>query len=213
LARPVSRRFAAIAEILLIIGLVLMIIWVVKPLDRPELDLSLRVLVGILLLASPWIHRDSPARLGLRLDTFRTALVRLLPISLLAAGMSLVAGWYLGTLEALDNPALEFAYYFMWATAQQYALQSVILLRLEDIGLRGSSPLAAAALFSLVHAPNPGLTILTFLGGLLWCSTFRKTPNVFAVSLSHAVLAVVISSTLPAGVTGGYRIGPAYRPG
>ena len=97
----------------------------------------------------------------------------------------------------------------MWATTQQYALQSVILLRLEDSGLRGGSPLAAATLFSLVHAPNPGLMILTFLGGLLWCSTFRRYPNLFAVSLSHAVLAVVVASTLPAGVTGGYRIGPA----
>jgi hypothetical protein len=213
LARPVSKRLAAVAEILLIIGPVLAIIWIVKPLGRPELDLSLRVLVGILLLASPWMHRDSRERLGLRLDNFLNALLRVLPISLLAAGASLIAGRYLGTIEPPGNPALEFAYYFMWATAQQYALQSVILLRLEDIGLRGSSPLAGAALFSVVHAPNPGLMILTFLGGLLWCSTFRKDPNLIAVSLGHAVLAVVIASTLPPGVTGGYRIGPAYRPG
>jgi hypothetical protein len=200
----------AIAEILLIIGLIFLIIWVVKPLGRPELDLSLRALVGALLLGSPWVHRDSPQRLGLRLDNFWNALGRLLPISLLAACLSIAAGYYLVAIDPPGNPAVELAYYFMWATAQQYALQSVILLRLEDSGLGDRSPLAAATLFSIVHAPNPGLLILTFLGGLLWCSTFRKHPNLFAASLSHAILAVVINSTLPPEATGGYRIGPAY---
>ena len=52
------------AEVVLIIGLIFLIIWVVKPLGRPRLDLSLRVLVGGLLLGSPWFHRDSPKRLG-----------------------------------------------------------------------------------------------------------------------------------------------------
>lgn len=207
--RP-ARSVVAIAEVLLIMGLIFLIIWVVKPLGRSDLDLALRVLVGVLVLGSPWFHGDSRQRLGLRLDTFWKALARVIPISLLAAGLSLLAGAYLATIDAPDNAALDFAYYFGWATAQQYALQSVILLRLEDSGLRGRAPLAAASLFSLVHAPNPGLVILTFLGGLLWCSTFRRHPNVFAVSLSHAVLAVVVSWTLPPEVTAGYRIGPAY---
>jgi hypothetical protein len=201
----------ALAEVVLIIGLIFLIIWVVKPLGRPGLDLSLRVLVGGLLLGSPWFHRDSPKRLGLRLDNFWNALASVLPISLLAAGLSIAAGYYLVTIDLPDNPGLELAYYFMWATAQQYALQSVILLRLEDGGLGDRSPLVAATLFSLVHAPNPGLLALTLLGGLLWCSTFRKHPNLFAVSLTHAILAVVIDSTLPPEATGGYRIGPAYR--
>jgi membrane protease YdiL (CAAX protease family) len=209
--RVVQTRLAAIAEALLIPGLVLLIIWVVKPAGRRELDLALRVLVAILLFGSSLFHRDSRTRLGLRLDTFWAAFARVLPISLLVAGVSLVAGYYLGTIDPPDNLVLELAYYFGWALAQQYALQAVILLRLEDGGLRGSSPLAAATLFALVHAPNPGLTILTFLGGLLWCSTFRRYPNLFAVSLSHAVVAVVVASTLPDEVTGSYRIGPAYR--
>lgn len=202
--------FVAIAELLLIMGLVFLIIWVVKPLGRSDLDLSLRALVGVLVLGSPWFHGDSRQRLGLRLDNFWKALARVLPISLFVAGLSLLAGYYLATVDPPDNAALEFAYYVVWATAQQYALQSVILLRLEDSGLRGGSPLAAASLFSLVHAPNPGLLILTFLGGLLWCSTFRRHPNLFAVSLSHAVLAVVVIWALPPEATAGYRIGPAY---
>jgi membrane protease YdiL (CAAX protease family) len=203
-------RVWATAEVALIMGLIFSIIWVVKPLGRPGLDLSLRVLVGVLLLASPWLHGDSRERVGLRLDNFWKALTAVLPVTLIAAGVAVAVGYFLVSIDPPENVALEVAYYFAWAAAQQYALQSVILLRLEDAGLRGAAPLAAAVLFSVVHAPNPGLTILTFLGGLLWCSTFRRNPNLVAVALSHAVLAVAIASALPPEVTGGYRIGPAY---
>ena len=107
----VPKRLLAIAEVLLILGLVFVIIWIVKPLGRPELDLALRVLVGVLLLGSPWFHHDSRKRLGLQLDNFWAALARVLPISLLAAGVSLLSGHYLGTIDPPDNPALEFVYY------------------------------------------------------------------------------------------------------
>jgi CAAX prenyl protease-like protein len=207
---PTTVRVWATAEVVAIMGLIFLIIWVVKPLGRSDLDLSLRVVVGLLLLGSPWFHHDSLERLGLRFDTFWNALAGVLPISLVAAAVAIGAGFFLKSIDPPQNPAVELAYYFSWAIAQQFALQSVILRRLEDMGLRGGAPLAAAALFSLVHAPNPGLLILTFLGGLLWCTTFRKRPNLLALALSHAILAVVIASTLPAQVIGGYRIGPAY---
>ena len=197
-----AARVLAIAEIVVTIGLILLIVWVVKPLGRPDLDLALRVLVGALLL--PLHAACYPARQ-------RKALAGWLPITLLAVGVSLGAGYFLVSMDSPENPALELTYYAIWAAAQQYALQSVVLLRLRDAGLRGrAAPPAAATLFALVHAPNPGLMILTLLGGLLWCSTFRRHPNVFAVALSHAVLAVVVVSSLPPEVTGNFRIGPAY---
>ena len=197
-------------EVALIIGDLFLIIWVVKPLGRADLDLSLRFVAGALLLGSSWIHHESLHRLGLRFDNFWKALSAVLPASLIAAGGSIVAGFFLKSIDPPRNLAVEFAYYLAWAAAQQFALQSVILRRLENVGLRGSAPVAAAALFSVVHAPNPGLVVLTFLGGLLWCSAFHRTPNLLAVALSHAVLALIISSTLPPHVVGGYRIGPAY---
>jgi membrane protease YdiL (CAAX protease family) len=203
-------RVRATAEVVLIMGLIFLIIWVVKPLGLPGLDLSLRVLAGGLLLGSPWFHHDSLDRLGLRLDNFWNAMAGVLPISLVAAGLVIAAGFFLKSIDPPRNVAVELAYYFAWAIAQQFALQSVVLRRLEDMGLRGGAAPAAAALFSLVHAPNPGLLILTFLGGLLWCSTFRRNPNILTVALSHAILAVVVASTLPPAVIGGYRIGPAY---
>jgi membrane protease YdiL (CAAX protease family) len=207
-ARPALRVLAAF-EVAAIVGLIFAIIWV-KPLDRADLDLSLEIAVGILLVGSPIVHRDSLKRLGLRVDNFFQAFGRVLPVSLIAAAISIGAGYYLLSTEWPGSIAIELKDYFIWAIAQQYALQSVILRRLEDAGLHRRAPLAASVLFSVVHAPNPGLLILTFLGGLLWCSTFRKHPNLLAVSISHAVLAVVVVSTLPYEATGWLRIGPAY---
>jgi len=209
-AQRTAVRVWATAEVVLILGLIFLIIWVVEPMRLRGLDLSLRALVGALLLGSPWLHHDSLDRLGLRLDNFWQALAGVLPISLLAGSLAIGAGFYLKSIDPPRNAAVDFAEYFAWAIAQQFALQSVVLRRLEDMGLRAGASLAAAALFSLVHAPNPGLLILTFLGGLLWCSAFRRNPNIAAVALSHAILAVVIVSALPPEATGGYRIGPAY---
>jgi membrane protease YdiL (CAAX protease family) len=211
LQRPSAAvRARATAEIVLIMGLIFSIIWIAKPLGRPGVDLSLQVLVGAILLASPWLHGDSRERVGVRLDNFWKAMAGVLPISLVAASVAIGAGFFLRSIDPPRNIPVELAEYFAWAIAQQFALQSVILRRLEDTGLRGGAPLAAAALFSLVHLPNPGLLILTFLGGLLWCSTFRRNPNLVAVALSHAILAVVFVSALPLEVTGWFRIGPAY---
>jgi hypothetical protein len=54
------------------------------------------------------------------------------------------------------------------------------------------------------------LMVLTVLGGWFWSSAFARHPNLLAVALSHAVLAVVAASTLPPAVIAGYQIGPAY---
>ena len=206
-------RVGAAAEIAVIFGLILLDIWVVQPMNRPRLDLAMRVAVGVLLVLSPWIHGESRQRLGWRLDTFGAALIRLLPVSLLVAVGATATGWFLRSIDPPESAAVALGTYLAWALLQQYALQSVVFLRLEDAGLRAAAPLAAATLFAIAHAPNPGLLILTFLGGLLWCSTFRRHPNVFAVAISHAILAVVVVSTMPHEVTGGLRIGPAYLEG
>jgi hypothetical protein len=208
-----STPLLSIVEVAVLIGLILLIIWGIQPLGRAGLDLGLYLLAALMLIAAPAWHRDSRVRLGLRLDNFWTALAGVLPITLVAAGAMTGVGLYLATIDLPFDPMRELAVYVAWAAIQQYALQSFVLVRLEDAGLRAGSPAAAAALFSLVHAPNLNLMILTFLGALFWCSSFRRQPNVFAVALSHAVLALAAVSTLPLETTGGLRVGPRYWSG
>ena len=88
-------RVTAVVEIVVFFGLILLDIWVVQPMDRPALDLSLRLAVGALLLLAPWAHGDSRQRLGWRLDTLGAALARLLPVSLLVVVGATAAGWFL----------------------------------------------------------------------------------------------------------------------
>src|SRR5206468_5124599 len=148
--------------------------------------------------------------LGLRVDNLGKALTSVLPVSLAAAGACVAIGLLFNSIRPPSRPAVELMYYLAWAGAQQYALQAVVLQRLQDAGLRERAPLTAALLFSAIHAPNPGLMALTFLGGWFWSAAFSRHPNLLAVALSHAALAVVAASTLPPPVIGGYRIGPSY---
>jgi membrane protease YdiL (CAAX protease family) len=203
-------RMLAAAEVVVIVGGILAIIWVVQPLHGPGPARQAAAVLAVLLVASSCRHHDSLAQMGVRLDTFPRAVARLIPMSVGAAAVALAAGYLLETIDPPEHPVMTLGVYYLWAVAQQYALNACVLRRLEDAGLRRAAPLVAAALFSIVHAPNPGLMILTFVGGLLWCSTFQKQPNLFATALSHAVLAVLIVSTLPPAATGGLRIGPAY---
>ena len=133
----------------------------------------------------------------------------------------------LGFAEAGFFPGI-ILYLTWWFPARERARAVALFMAASPLtGVLGN-PLSGAILQYLDHAGGLrgwqwvfllegipavvlGLVVLTFLGGLLWCSAFRRTPNLLAVALSHAVLALIISSTLPPQVVGGYRIGPAYR--
>src|SRR5205809_4703352 len=110
-----SARRAA-AEVVAIVGLVLLIIWVIKPLDIPTLDLSWRVLVGGLIVASGRIHSDSRQRLGLRLDNFGKALMHVLPVSLLAAAVCVAIGVVVRSIHPPRHPVPELLTYLAWAS-------------------------------------------------------------------------------------------------
>lgn len=128
-----------------------------------------------------------------------------------AAGIVLAAmSVALGLPEIdLQRTVVNFIYYVGWGFAQQYALQGFVHLRLADAGLGRLAPVCAAGVFALIHTPNPGLMTLVFLGGWLWSAFFRREPNLFALAISHAFLAIVADS-LPRTITGGFRLGPAY---
>jgi membrane protease YdiL (CAAX protease family) len=205
------RRAVAAAEVVLVVALVLAIIWVAKPSGNDTLDLTLRIVTVVVWIVSPIVHGDGARDMGLRLDNFWPAAKRVLPVTVVGSGALAAAGRLLGSAFRGDEFLLGFVYYCAWAFAQQYGLQAIILRRLVDAGIARRTPLVAAALFALVHAPNPALMVLTFFGAWIWCSVFLRHPNLIAVALSQACLATVLQAALPDAVTGRLRIGPAYR--
>jgi hypothetical protein len=62
----------------------------------------------------------------------------------------------------------------------------------------------------LFHLPNLPLVAATLLGGALWCWSFRRVPNLLAVSLSHALLAALVLVFFKFSLFNQFQIG---RPG
>ncbi len=190
---------------------VLVLIWFVQSLGSAALDLTVRLSIVAAMVASNIAHGDSLKRLGIRFDNFsEVARMTVRPTVAAAVAIAVISITLALPEVSLQRVVLNFVHYIGWGFAQQYALQGFVLVRLIDAGLDRRAPVGAAAVFALIHAPNPGLMVMVFLGGWLWSTLFRREPNLVVLAVSHAFLAVVAEAMLPTIVTGGYRLGPHY---
>jgi hypothetical protein len=102
---------------------------------------------------------------------------------------------------------------------QQFFLQSVVLIRMNQIFRNKSiALLSAAMLFSLAHSPNIRLMISSYLFGLICCILFLRNRNIFVLGMMHGmghmVSGVVFSAFLASGLYNydfSNRIGPTYK--
>src|SRR5438445_6740561 len=67
--------------------------------------------------------------------------------------------------------------YVFWALQQEFILQSVFFLRLEAVLGSRRAVWAATSLYAVVHVPSPLLTIISFLGGLLFSEFVQGCRN------------------------------------
>ncbi len=205
-------RAAAAFEVVLFGASILTFIWWIQPLDRPALDIGFYVSILAAACGSAIAHGDSRARLGIRLDTFVACARRVIVPTLVAIAGFAITGLVTGTWAGTDWPGAPagIVRYTLWALLQQYALQNVVLLRLEDAGMARHAPLGAAVLFSLMHLPNAALMLLTFAGGWVWCRAFQRAPNLLPLAVSHALTALAAAEWLPPSVIHNLRVGPGY---
>jgi membrane protease YdiL (CAAX protease family) len=99
----------------------------------------------------------------------------------------------------------------LWALFQQYALQGYINRRLQlALGSGWKSVLVTGLLFSVIHLPNPLLSLLTLLGGLIWAAVYQRQPNLFALAVSHSIAALTVTLFLPLNLITGLRVGFKY---
>ncbi len=70
--------------------------------------------------------------------------------------------------------------------------------------------LFAATLFAVVHIPSPVLTLLSFIGGLLFCELFHRYRNLVPIGLVHALLGLTIAASLPDSLMHHMRVGIGY---
>ncbi len=211
-------RKAAIGEIIYVAACVLVGEWVIPPhlLKNPLVFATPIILIVAFGVVSHIRLGETARDLGFRADNFLTAL-RILAFPMAAViVLAPVTGWLAGTLiiqPARILPRLLHVSVWLpiWGFLQQYALQAIVNRRAQIVwgeGLR--SILIVAALFAVLHLPNPWLTLATFAGGIIWAYTYQRTPNLLALALSHWLMTLVLISTLLGSTTGGMKVGAGY---
>ncbi|MFQ5747893.1 MAG: type II CAAX prenyl endopeptidase Rce1 family protein [Planctomycetota bacterium] len=112
-------------------------------------------------------------------------------IALLGYGL---AGWALGNGRPLASSelALLLPLYPLHGVAQQFVFQGILNRRLTTLfGRPFPTACATAAAFALVHFGSPVLMALTFPAGLAWSLLYQRRPNLWALGLSHGILAAL----------------------
>jgi hypothetical protein len=103
--------------------------------------------------------------------------------------------------------------YAIWALVQQFILQSIFFIRFESVTGSRSAVFWSASLYALAHIPSPVLTILSFVGGLLFCELFRRWRNIFPLGIIHAALGLTIAASFPDRWLHHMRVGIGYLTG
>jgi len=150
--------------------------------------------------------------IGFRLDNFfRAARVLALP-TIVAVGLIILVSWLRRNHQFAFAPLrLRFLWVPLWALFQQYALQGFINRRAQiALGAGVKSVVLVALIFSLMHLPNPLLTVLTLVGGLIWAWAYQKETNLFALALSHTIVSGVLALSLAQDLVYNLRVGFKY---
>src|SRR5262245_40659824 len=136
---------------------------------------------------------------GLRSGVWGWSPKALLPATRAAAVFTVAAvlvvlgiGMALGTLHHQGASVRDLAVLIPWGTGQQWVLQTLVLREARGLISQKTSIIVAAALFAVVHAPNPLLMTVTFAGALGWCAIYTRHPNILPLGVSHAVATIAL---------------------
>ena len=104
-----------------------------------------------------------------------------------------------------------FVRYLLWALVQQYLICVVVGERLNALTKNAwlSAYLCATA-FALLHTPNATLMLATFLGELFWCRIYLHDKGLIPITLSHAMVATLLTATLPITVLRSIEVSARY---
>ncbi len=210
-----NNRALAFWEILSVASSVLIVEWALLSLvPNKRFLIAVPIVLALgLIVFSHRIRGESARDLGWRTDNFAQALRLLLLPMLLGTIVVVIIGWLSGSLR-LATPRSRWAFLWLpalgvaWGLLQQSVLQGFINRRAQMIW--GSGPVSifvVALTFALLHLPNLGLMLATFVGGLIWAAIYQRAPNLIALGISHCVMTWVIITTIPQVALQHLRVG------
>jgi uncharacterized membrane protein YqaE (UPF0057 family) len=207
---PAQRR-RDLFELTIGYALILLVIWTPRPWQR-----LLYCVAAIFLVVVTWTSFESARAMGLRTANLLRSLW-LVGVALLVAGVVLLVAEHMKTLHgAYVNGGIgafcaRYWGYTLWAFAQQILLQDFFLRRMLRLVARpGVAVLLSAGVFSVAHLPNPILTLVTFVWGVIACSVFLRYRNLYPLGLTHALLGITIAVSVPGPMIRNMRVGLGY---
>lgn len=214
--RPtISQRhlhWLSLADVILLPALILWFIW--------KLQFTTRwtwVLFPAWLIASFFLHRDTPYTLGMRADNLWQATRQSLVVfGSFVVGL-VVFGLVLASPRELPQHLASWHRlwsYFAFCLLQQVALNSLLHNRMLSLVHR--EWLAAGltgAIFALCHWPNPVLVPLTFVGGSAMAWLFGRARNIIPLAIGQALIGSLAFWAFPIAWQHHLRVGPGYYSG
>ncbi|MDO4753474.1 MAG: CPBP family intramembrane metalloprotease [Bacillota bacterium] len=180
------------------IGLPILILVGVLPFDSKFYILTLGAAIVYFLARVLGI---SNAEMGITKYNCRKSIMAVLPITIFLA-LTGVALWALGFSRINPNETWKFYifYIFISSPVQEFLYRGAIIGIISNMNFGYYVQLiVSSVLYSFVHIIYQDLITLclTLIMGVIWFINYKKSNNIFGVSISHAVLGVV---TIIAGI-------------
>jgi len=188
--------------------LIMATIWTPNPTQR-----VLYWLAFAWIIATTWARRERWTALGLGSKGLLPSLWIVAVALILSAAAIFIARrtHTLHRLHGLTSLPLHGSGYIVWSLMQQFLLQSYFLLRLLRLLPGKAAPvIAATSIFALAHLPNPILTPITLVWGVISCILFLRYRNIYALGLAHGIMGLCVAITIPSTLHHNMRVGLGY---